>query len=107
MTKAKAITNELSVNINFQRTLFRVLVGSLIALSVVYVYLIGSITFNIVARRSLENTAASLTNSVNQLNLTYLDNINKIDENYAKAKGFVEVNQNIFASRDANRVAIR
>jgi len=107
MTKAKAITNELSVNINFQRTLFRVLVGSLIALSVVYVYLIGSITFNIVARRSLENTAASLTNSVNQLNLTYLDNINKIDKEYAQSKGFVDVHQNIFASRNINHVAIR
>jgi hypothetical protein len=78
-----------------------------IALSVIYIYLIGSITFNIVARKSLENTIATMTSKVNKLDLTYLNKINEIDKNYALANGFVEVHQNLFVSRDVNHVAIR
>jgi len=107
MTRAKAITNDISANINTQKVLFRVLISSLVVLFVVYIYLIGSITFNVIARKALENTAANLTNSVNQLNLTYLNSVSKIDKEYAQAKGFVDVNQNIFAARNINRVAIR
>lgn len=80
--------------------------GSII-LFAVYIYLIGSITFNVIARKSLENTISSLTNQVNQLELTYLNNINKIDKEYAQSKGFVDAHQSIFASRNINHVAIR
>lgn len=107
MTKAKAITNDIAQNINTQKILFRALVTGSIILFTVYIYLIGSITFNIIARKSLENTLANLTNHVNQLDLTYLNNINKIDKEYAQSKGFIDVHQNIFASRNINHVAIR
>ena len=107
MTKAKEITNDITQNINTQRILFRILVTGSIMLFAVYVYLIGSITFNVIARKSLENTVSSLTSQVNQLELTYLNNVNAINKDYAVSIGFVDVNQNIFASRDANRVAIR
>lgn len=107
MSKAKAITNEITQNINTQKILFRILLGSSALLFVVYIYLIGSITFNVIARKSLENTAISLTNNVNKLDLIYLDNVNKIDKEYAESKGFVDVDQNLFASRSINHVAIR
>ena len=107
MTKAKEITNDIRENINTQRILFRILIVSSIILCAVYMYLIGSITFNIVARKSLETTIVTLTGHVNQLELTYLDNINKTDKEYAISKGFVDVKDNIFASRDINHVAIR
>lgn len=107
MTKAKEITNDIRENINTQRILFRILIVSSIILCAVYMYLIGSITFNIVARKSLETTIVALTGHVNQLELTYLDNINKTDKEYAISKGFVDVKDNIFASRDINHVAIR
>jgi hypothetical protein len=107
MTKAKEITNDIAQNINTQRMLFRILITGSIMLFAVYVYLIGSITFNVIARKSLENTVSSLTTQVNQLELTYLNNVNAINKDYALSMGFVDVNQNIFASRDANRVAIR
>jgi len=107
MTRAKAITNDIAQNINTQKVLFRILIMSSIVLSLAYVYLIGSITFNVVARKSLENNVTALTTKVNQLDNTYLNNINKIDKEYALSQGFVDVHQNIFASRNINHVAIR
>lgn len=76
-------------------------------LFVVYIYLVGSITFNVIARKSLETTVIGLNSQVNQLELSYLGSVNKIDKEYALSKGFVDVHQNIFASRDINHVAIR
>ncbi len=107
MTKAKAITNDIAQNTNTQKTIFRMLIAGSVLLFAVYIYLIGSITFNVIARKSLENTIASLTGRVNQLELTYLSSVNSTDKSYALANGFVNVSQNIFASRDINHVAIR
>lgn len=107
MTRAKEITNDISNNINTQIMIFRVLIIGSAMLFIVYIYLVGSITFNVIARKSLENTVVTLTGQVNQLELTYLGNINKIDKSYALSKGFVDVPQNIFAVRDINHVAIR
>ena len=107
MTKAKAITNEIAQNNNTKKVLFHVLIMSSVLLFAVYIYLVGSITFNVVARKSLENTVTTLTDKVNNLEITYLSEINKTDKNYALANGFVEVSGNIFASRDINHVAIR
>lgn len=107
MTKAKAITNELSHNISTQIMLFRIMIVSLAVLFTAYIYLIGSITFDVIARKSLENTIASLTSEVNELEISYLNDVNKIDKGYALSKGFVDVHQNIFASRNINHVAMR
>lgn len=107
MTKAKAITNDITQNINTQKTLFRVLIISSAMLFIMYIYLIGSITFNVIARKSLENTMTELTSRVNRLDLTYLNNINEINKEYALSKGFVDARQNIFVTRNINHVAIR
>ena len=107
MTKAKAITTELSHNMNTQKMLFRIMIISLVVLFTAYVYLIGSITFNVIARKSLESTIANLTTEVNELEISYLDGLNSIDKDYALSKGFVDVRQNIFASRSINHVAMR
>jgi hypothetical protein len=107
MTKAIEITNDIRDNMNTQKIIFRVLIISSVILGAFYMYLIGSITFNIIARKSLETTVSILTSRVNQLEITYLNSINKADKSYAQSKGFVDVSQNIFASRDVNHVAIR
>ena len=107
MTKAKAITNEIRENTNTQRVLFRILISGSIILSISYIYLIGSITFNVVARKSLENTVSILDAKVNNLEISYLNEVNKADKSYAESQGFVDVSQDIFASRDVNHVAIR
>jgi len=107
MIKAKEITNDIAQNMNTQKVLFRVLITSSVMLFAVYIYLVGSITFNVIARKSLENTVTELTSHVNNLELTYLNNVNTIDKEYALSKGFVDVHQNLFAERNINHVAIR
>lgn len=107
MTKVKSMTNSITHNLDNRIKILRFLILSLIILGVVYIYMIGSITFNVVARKSLENTIAILNSDVNKLELGYFDTVNKIDKEYAKTKGFVDVPQNIFATRVINHVAIR
>ncbi|MES2930177.1 MAG: hypothetical protein V4665_00110 [Patescibacteria group bacterium] len=107
MTKAKAITNDIVQNSITQRMLFRILVSGIIVLSLVYVYLIGSITFNILARKTLETSVRALGSRVSELELSYLNASNKIDKTYAASKGFVDIHKNIFATRDDARVALR
>ncbi len=104
---AKEITNNIVENANTQRVLFRVLISSLICLAVIYIYLIGSITFNVLARKSLDNTVRTLGSHVSELELSYLSETNQIDKNYALARGFVDVHQSIFANRAITSVAIR
>jgi len=75
----KAITNNIAQNTNTQKILFRILLISLVVLFTGYIYLIGSITFNVIARKTLETKVVNLSSNVNQLDLTYLNSINKID----------------------------
>jgi hypothetical protein len=107
MTKAKAITNDIVENINTQKILFRILIASSILLFGVYIYLVGSIIFNVIARKSLDKTVIVLKSEVNQLELSYLKTVSSIDKEYAKTQGFVDTQQNIFASRNINHVAVR
>ena len=69
-------------------------------------YIIGSITFNVLARKALENTVRTLSDNVSQLELSYLNNSNQIDKSYALAKGFVDVDHNIFATRTLRLVSL-
>ena len=107
MSKTKAITNDIVSNTNTQRIIFRILLGSIIALSIVYVYMIGSITFNVVARKSLESTARVLGSDISEKELTYLNNINQVNKEYAATLGFVDTKSNIFATRSITHVAMR
>lgn len=107
MTKAIAITKDIQNNISTQKILLRILLFLVVLLSISYIYLIGNITFNVVARKSLEASLANLSSEVNKLDLVYLNKVNGIDKNYAIGNGFVENRHNIFVSRDINHVAIR
>ena len=108
MTTTKAIATTVIKNSATQRIIFRSLLLGIIMLSVVYVYLIGSITFNVLARKSLETSARALGSHVSELELAYLNATNKIDKSYALSLGFVDVHTSIFATRtNPARVAIR
>jgi hypothetical protein len=107
MSTAKTITTNIVENSRTQRTIFRALIAVLIVLSLAYVYLIGSITFNVLARKSLDTRVRSLGSHVSELELSYLNQTNGIDKNYALSQGFVDVQQNIFATREGTRVAMR
>ena len=72
-----------------------VLVGAFLA----YLYFLGTITFNIVERKALENRAKDIASDVSALELQYLALANKIDMQYAGALGFAEAKTAQFASR--------
>jgi len=107
MTKTKEITNEIMCNTNKQKVLFRFLVSSLMVLFIVYIYIIGSITFGVIARKSLENTARVLASNISQLELNYLNKMNNVSKEHALSLGFVDINSNIFATRSGTYVAVR
>lgn len=107
MSKAKAITNDIVDNINTQKTILKVLVSCLVILFLVYVYFIGSITFNVLARKTLENTAKTLGNEVSDLEIAYLNKTNEINKDYVLSLGFVEAEPDIFVTKIASEVAIR
>jgi hypothetical protein len=107
MTKVQAITNEIQTNGDMQRIIFRSLLCALVLLSVAYAYLISSITFNVLARKSLTTTVRGLTTNISELELSYLDGLHTINKEYALSKGFVDIQASIFATRTASNVAVR
>ena len=107
MTKVKTITTDIIENNYARKAVLKWLIVGFIILGIFYAYFIGSITFNILARKSLENTILGLNSNISQLELTYLSKLNEINKDYAKEKGFVDVKSNIFATRSFNQVALR
>ena len=107
MSKAKELTSSIVENSRIQIIMLQVFVSLLIVLSIVYIYFIGSITFNVLARKTLEGTVRNLSSNISNLELTYLSSANKINKDFALSKGFVEINNNIFATRGSARVAMR
>lgn len=107
MSKTKAITREIVGNTYIQRFVFHFLTGTLTILSIFYVYMIGSITFDVVARKSLESTQRQIGSDISQLELTYLSNMNDINKLKASSLGFTDAKSNLFAIRPINHVAIR
>jgi len=90
-----------------RRNIFKVLLSFLILLSVLYIYLIGSITFNILARKSLESNIREVGNQVGNLELEYLTLSGNINTNLGLSLGFTNANGTIFATKTITRVAIR
>lgn len=72
------------------------LLGLLIAS---YLYMVGSITFDVVARKSAESDLRTVRASVGELELEYLSLNNTIDMAYAKDLGFKEASDAHFATR--------
>lgn len=107
MSKTKAIANDIVGNTNTQRFLFKILFASILSLSIVYIYMIGSITFNVVARKSLEAESRITGSRISKLELIYLNKMNDVNKAYAKTLGFVNTESNIFAIRTITHVAIR
>ncbi len=107
MSKVQSITNNIISSNYIRSVICKVLIGSLILVGVAYVYFIGSITFNVLARRSLENKIGMYNSNISKLELTYFSNLSKINKDYAISKGYVDSKHNIFAIRSKGYVAIR
>lgn len=83
---------------DFKAKLFRYMLLSFGILAIAYVYMIGNMVFDIVARKTLETEARNLSNEVRELEIVYLNESNKIDIAFANSLGFKETQAN-FATR--------
>ncbi len=77
-------------NNNLQKRILSLMLGTLGALSLLYVLFLGSMILNIVERNSLEANARELSNEVSALELKYLSMSNKIDPALGLSLGFKE-----------------
>lgn len=105
--KIKTITQQIPSDDNSRKQMFRILVSTLGVLCMCYVYLIGSITFNVLARKTLEANARVVSGNVSQLELQYIALSNSINTSYGHNLGYVEASGTIFASRDKATVAMK
>ncbi len=107
MSNARTITNEMVPNSNIRKIILKFIISTLILIFLAYLYLISSITFNVVARKSLDSTAHDLSSKVGTLEVSYLTLSNTIDQSKALSLGFVDSHNNIIVTREDNRVAVR
>lgn len=100
--KIKTYTGEVNIvdSNDFRRKILNAMLAGLGALVLCYVFILGSMVFNIVERKGLETNARALSNEVGGLELTYLALSNKIDLGYSHSLGFSEA-QVKFATRQS------
>ncbi len=97
--KLKINTNIVN-NDNFERKLFFALASILLILFASYVYFLGSITFNIVERNSLNVEIRNLSSAIGDMETKYLSLSNKVDLSLAGSLGFKEAKNTQFVSRE-------
>jgi hypothetical protein len=103
----KALTQHIVEDQGTRRQIFRVLISMLCVLSLAYVYFIGSITFNILARRTMESTMRENASRVNSLEVEYISLSNSIDVSSGLARGFVETRPTFATRTSLSTVAVR
>lgn len=86
------------INNDVERITLRFIFWSFLALSLLYVLLLGNMVSNIIERRSLEISARALGSEVRDLELTYLSVSNNVDLALSYSMGFREAKAS-FATR--------
>ncbi len=107
--KTLALTQHIVDSQSTRKQIFRVLITLLVILCLGYVYLIGSMTFNILARRTLESAMRDTSSRVGGLEVEYLTLSNKVNLPSGSALGLVDPKgTTLFATRtSASTVAMR
>ena len=106
--KKNKLAQTIAYNYDAQKVIFRWLVSLIIVLCILYAYLIASITFDVLARKSLETNAKELDSQVGQLELQSIALSQNVNSELGKTLGFVDAPAILFASRsDTPKVAIR
>lgn len=100
-TQSLKLKTNIINNNDIQKRIFHSMIYTIIFLAVCYVLLLGSMVWNIVARKNIELQATTLGTQVSSLELQYLDLSGKVDLNMAYAMGFKEINKS-FAKRQAS-----
>ena len=89
------ITNN---NIEIQKIILKIMLSILVALALLYVFILGNMVFSIVERKALEQKELSLSNEVAGLELSYLSVSSSVDMTLSSSMGFKETKA-AFATR--------
>ncbi|MCX6752795.1 MAG: hypothetical protein NTW62_00395 [Candidatus Nomurabacteria bacterium] len=94
----KMKTNIINNN-DIDKRILKALIYTTVLFSLCYVFILGNMVYNIVARKNIDTQARALGNEVNGLELQYLSLSGKVDMKMAYAMGFKEINKT-FAKRE-------
>lgn len=72
------------------KTILKSLVALSILCALVYMYFIGSIVFNVIARKNIENENKMIASSIAEAQVNYLSLLGSIDKTFAYNKGYVD-----------------
>ena len=92
------VSNVKVLDNNLEHHILRTILVSFGILGLIYMFILGSMVFDIVERRSLEKEVLSLSNDVGSLELDYLSLSNKVNLNFSYSLGFRQVKPK-FATR--------
>jgi cell division protein FtsL len=90
----KTIQNHMMQNTNPYRKVFKGLVSYTILLTGLYLFFIGGIVFNIIAKKDVQSQVRELTSKISGMESEYLAMAATVNMDGATAKGFVQ-NKNI------------
>lgn len=98
--------NAAADNGELRRRILHIMLWVFSALSLLYIFSLGNMVFNIVERRSLEAQARALSGEVGNLELQYLSASEKIDLNLAHSLGFKEIKAKFAARQSLGSLSI-
>ena len=100
--KLKSYASNVNIidNGNLQKRILNTMLLMLGILTLLYIFFLGNMVFNIVERKALEKSALTLSNKVGNLELEYFSMSQKVDLNLAYSLGFKEIKAK-FATRKA------
>lgn len=70
------------------KSALRTIIWLSVICALVYMYYIGSIVFNVIARKNVENENKAISSAIAETQVTYLSRIGSIDKSFAFAKGY-------------------
>lgn len=77
------------------------LIGIAIAGALIYMYFIGSIVINIIARKNIESENRVISSKIAEMQFTYLASMNAIDKAYAAQLGYEVPTHPAFVTKKA------
>ena len=79
-----------TVGTTLNQKIFRVVIVSLVMLCCMYAYVIGKITFNVVARNTFTQEKNAMSSRIGELEVEYLSLSGNVTMDVARASGFSE-----------------
>jgi hypothetical protein len=86
-------SNHRTTESSLGRNIFKIVFCAFVVLCALYAYIIGNITFNVVARNTFTQEKSAISSRIGELEVEYLTLSGSITMDVAKASGFEEASQ--------------